>query len=224
MLVVAATGVLSALLRDSRELLPVTVLVVIPLAGLVGLWTKVPPHRPSWRYGILAVMLGLVIRGMGWLWAGSVIWYFQRQEGFVAIGGASRGGRLRILGVDDPRPRDGHQLDRVPHLPGCCLHTAAPSSSLAGASSLSISARFLGPTIPRRFRVVGASIISSFSLPRPSSYLSTRDSSSSRDCSAVTAGLSDAVKSKAPQEWRCKRINVRRLSGIGAAALGRPSW
>src|SRR5207248_10064868 len=84
------------------ELLPVLVLVGIPLAVLSGLLAQVPPHRPAWRFGILAVMLGLVILGGGWLWARSVIWFFQRQEGFVALDGAGRGALYRFFGLTIP--------------------------------------------------------------------------------------------------------------------------
>jgi hypothetical protein len=47
-------------------------------------------------------MLGLIILGIGWLWARSVIWYSQRQEGFKAIGGASRGEDYQFWGLTIP--------------------------------------------------------------------------------------------------------------------------
>ena len=84
------------------HLLLVFVLVVIPLVGLIGLRTQVSPQRVSWRLGILAAMLGLIILGIGWLWARSVIWHFQGQERFVAIGGASRGEDYRFWGSTLP--------------------------------------------------------------------------------------------------------------------------
>jgi hypothetical protein len=101
MIAVAALSGLLALLRDWLGLLPLYV-VVIPLAGLNGLRAQVPPQRPSWRFGILVVMLGFTILGVGWLWARSVIWYFQRQEGFDAIGSVSRAGYYQLWGLTVP--------------------------------------------------------------------------------------------------------------------------
>jgi hypothetical protein len=96
-------SVVFAMLRDWRVFLPIFVLVVIPLAGLFGLLAQVPPERPSWRFGISAVMLGLIILGVGWFWARSVIWYIQRQERFEAIGNASRGEDYQFWGLTVPR-------------------------------------------------------------------------------------------------------------------------
>jgi hypothetical protein len=102
MIAVMAAAVCFAVLRAGRDFLLVSVLVLIPLLGLIGIWTQVPPQRVSWQFGILAAMLGLIILGMGWLWARSVIWHFQRQEGFVAIGGASHGEDYEFWGSTLP--------------------------------------------------------------------------------------------------------------------------
>ena len=102
MFAVMAVAVCFAVLRAWRDFLLVFVLVIIPLMGLIGLWTQVPPQRVSWRFGILAAMLGLIILGTGWLWARSVIWHFQGQEWFVAIGGASRGEDYEFWGSTLP--------------------------------------------------------------------------------------------------------------------------
>jgi hypothetical protein len=48
-------------------------------------------------------MLGLIILGVGWFWARSVIWYIQRQESFEAIGSASRGEDYQFWGLTVPR-------------------------------------------------------------------------------------------------------------------------
>ena len=103
LITVMVLGVGFAVLRDWPVFLPIFVLVVIPLGGLTGLRAQVPPERPSWRFGISAVMLGLIILGVGWFWARSVIWYIQRQEGFEAIGGASRGEAYQFWGLTFPR-------------------------------------------------------------------------------------------------------------------------
>jgi energy-converting hydrogenase Eha subunit H len=65
MFAVMAVAVCFAVLRAWRDFLLVFVLVTIPLLGLIGLWTRVPPQRVSWRFGVLAAMLGLIILGMG---------------------------------------------------------------------------------------------------------------------------------------------------------------
>jgi hypothetical protein len=102
MIGVLAVGGLLALLREWPDLLPVFVLVVIPLAGLIGLRTQVPPQRPPWRFGISAALFGLIILGAGWFWARCVIWYFQTQVGFEAIGAASRGEDYQFWGSTIP--------------------------------------------------------------------------------------------------------------------------
>jgi hypothetical protein len=102
MIAVGAVGGLLALLRDWSALVPVFVLVVMPLAGLTGLRNQVPAQRPSWRFGVSAVMLGLIILGAGWFWARSVVWYFQWKEGFEAIGGAIRGEQYQFWGETIP--------------------------------------------------------------------------------------------------------------------------
>ena len=51
----------------------------------------------------LAVVVALLVAfGGGWLWARSVIWFFQRQEGSVALDGASRGAHYRFFGLTIP--------------------------------------------------------------------------------------------------------------------------
>ena len=55
-------------------------------------------------------MLGLIILGVGWLSARSVIWSFQRHEGFDAIGGASRGRGYYFWGMTVPSS-----------VTGCCM-------------------------------------------------------------------------------------------------------
>ena len=102
MIAVAAVAGLLAVFTTWSEFLPVLILVGIPLAGLSGLLAQVPPRRSSWRFGILAVMLGLVILGGGWLWARSAIWFFQWQAGSVALDGASRGAHYRFWGLTIP--------------------------------------------------------------------------------------------------------------------------
>ena len=102
MIAVLAVGGLLALLTVWVDLLPLLILVVIPLIGLSGLLARVPSQRPAWRFGISAVMLGLIILGGGWLWARSVIWYLQREQGFVAIGTASRLADYHFWGLTIP--------------------------------------------------------------------------------------------------------------------------
>ena len=102
MIALMAVAVCLAVFRARHDLLLVFVLVIIPLVGLIGLWAQVSPQRVSWRLGILSAMLGLIILGMGWLWARSVIWHFQGQEGFVAIGGANRGEDYQFWGSTLP--------------------------------------------------------------------------------------------------------------------------
>jgi len=102
MIAVAVVAGILALLTTWRELLPVLILVGIPLSCLSGLLAQVPPQRPGWRFGILAAMLGLVILGGGWLWARSVISFFQRQEESVALGALSRAAHYRTLGLTIP--------------------------------------------------------------------------------------------------------------------------
>jgi hypothetical protein len=99
---IMAIGVIMAMLRRWNDFLLFFVFILVPLAGLIGLWTRVPQERPSWRRWISAAMLGLIILGGGWLWARCVIWHFQRQEGFVAIGGASRGAYYEFWGATVP--------------------------------------------------------------------------------------------------------------------------
>ena len=99
--VAVAAGWLAVLLAG-REILPGLVLLGLPLAGLFGLRARVPPQRPAWRFGILAVMLGPVILGGGWLWARCVIWSFQRETGAIAIGSASRGAYYEFWGLTVP--------------------------------------------------------------------------------------------------------------------------
>jgi hypothetical protein len=91
-----------ALLKKWPECLLVVVLLGIPLAGLSGLLGKVPPRRTSWRFGISAVMLGLIILGAGWFWGRSVLWFFERQEGLTAVPGTSRSRHAELLGVTIP--------------------------------------------------------------------------------------------------------------------------
>ncbi len=99
---IMALGVLMPMLRRWNDLLFFFFLILVPLTGLAGLWTRVPQDRPSWRRWISAAMLGLIILGTGWLWARCVIWQFQRQEGFVAIGGASWGAYYEFWGATLP--------------------------------------------------------------------------------------------------------------------------
>ncbi len=91
------------MLRDWRDFLPVSVLVLVPLAGLYGLRSQVPPQRPTWRFGVSAVMLGLIILGASWFWARSLVWYAQRLERFEAIGNATRGADYQFWGLTLPR-------------------------------------------------------------------------------------------------------------------------
>ncbi len=99
---IMAVGVLMAMVRRWHDFLFFFVMILVPLAGLAGLWSRVPQERPSWRRWISAAMLGLIILGTGWLWARCLIWHFQRQEGFVAIGGASRGAYYEFWGSTVP--------------------------------------------------------------------------------------------------------------------------
>ena len=91
-----------ALLKKWPECLLVVVLLGIPLAGLSKLLGKVPPRRTSWRFGISAVMLGLIILGAGWFCGRLVLWFFQRQEGSRVLQGLSRTPDYRFLGVALP--------------------------------------------------------------------------------------------------------------------------
>ena len=99
---IMAVGVLMAMRTAWNDLLFFSVLILVPLAGLVGLWSRVPQERPSWRHWISVAMVGWIILGSGWLCARCVIWHFQRQEGFVAIGGANRGAYYEFWGATVP--------------------------------------------------------------------------------------------------------------------------
>ena len=90
MIAIMAVGVGVALLREWRDLLPFSSIVLLPIGGLAALRTQVAPP-PSWRHEVPAGLMGWGILGAGWLWARCLIWKFQRQEGFVAIGGATQG-------------------------------------------------------------------------------------------------------------------------------------
>ena len=102
MIVVLIVAFSLALLTKWPECLLVVVLLGIPLAGLSRLLGKVPPRRTSWRIGISAVMLGLIILGAGWLWGRLVLWYFQRPERSGVLAGPSRLPEFRALGVALP--------------------------------------------------------------------------------------------------------------------------
>jgi hypothetical protein len=102
MIAVLAVGVLMAMLKQWRDFLSFFVAVLVPLTGLIGLWVRVSPQRPSLRYVISAGMIGFVILGIGWLLARCMIWHFQRQEGLVAIGGAARGKYYEYWGLTVP--------------------------------------------------------------------------------------------------------------------------
>jgi hypothetical protein len=99
--VLAVAGLLG-LARVRPDLLPVVMLVGIPIVALVERLAHVPPHRPAWRVWIWAAVVGFVILGGGWLWARSATWYFQRQEGFIAIGGAHRSEYYQLWGSAIP--------------------------------------------------------------------------------------------------------------------------
>ena len=124
MITVVALGVLFAMLRDWRDFLPVFVLVVVPLAGLYGLRSRVPPDRPSWRFGVSAVMLGLIILGAGWLWARTLIWC-ATARGLRGDRQRDPRGRLPILGIDAPEKCHRHLLACVHRVISHCLHTTA---------------------------------------------------------------------------------------------------
>jgi hypothetical protein len=102
MIAVLAVGGLLASLTVWADLLPLFILVVIPLTGLGGLIAQVPPQRPAWRLGISVAMLGLIILGGGWLWARSLIWYWQWEQGLVAIGAVSREANYHFWGLTIP--------------------------------------------------------------------------------------------------------------------------
>jgi hypothetical protein len=93
-----------ALLKKWPECLLAVVLLGIPLAGLSKLLGNVPPRRTSWRIGISAVMLGLIILGVGWFSARVATWILQQQEGFIAIVklNRGRGDRVRMAFVAIP--------------------------------------------------------------------------------------------------------------------------
>ena len=90
MIAIMAVGVALAILREWRGFLPFALFALVSFGGLVAIRPQVAPP-PSWRYEVPAGLLGWGILGAGWLWARCLIWQFQRQEGFVAIGGASQG-------------------------------------------------------------------------------------------------------------------------------------
>ncbi len=102
MIAVAAIAGLLAVFTRWAEILPVLIVVGIPLAGLIGLLGGVPPQRPTWRLAILAVMLGWIILGCGWLWARSAIWIFQRQAGSVLPAGGAGAGYYEFWGLEIP--------------------------------------------------------------------------------------------------------------------------
>ncbi len=98
-LIVACT---LAMLKKWPESLLVVVLLGIPLGGLSKLLGKIPPRRTSWRFGISAVMLGLIILGAGWFAGRSALWFFQRNEGSTVLEEISRRPDYRFLGVALP--------------------------------------------------------------------------------------------------------------------------
>ncbi len=107
MYLVAVVAGLLALVLLWRDLLPVVIAVIMPTACLSGLLGEMPQERREWRHWISAARLGLIVLGAGWLWARSVISYFQRQEGYVAIGGASRGTHFEFWGLTLPSTATG---------------------------------------------------------------------------------------------------------------------
>ncbi len=84
MIAVAVIAGSLALVVNHSEFFQLLIIVGIPLAGLIGLLLRVPRDRPGWRLGVQAAMLGWLIIAAGWLWARSVIWWFQHHEGLGA--------------------------------------------------------------------------------------------------------------------------------------------
>jgi len=102
MIVVLIVACSLALLKKWPECVLVIVLLGIPLAGLSKLLGKVPPRRTSWRIGISAVMLGLIILGVGWFSARVATSILQRQEYSAVLVGARRARGYRVLSVGLP--------------------------------------------------------------------------------------------------------------------------
>jgi hypothetical protein len=91
--------------------------VLLLIFGLVGipataviLLAQVPWKRLPWRFGIAAFAPGFIVLTGGWLWARSMISSFQRHEGFIAIGAASRGAYYEYWGVTVPSAVTGSCL------------------------------------------------------------------------------------------------------------------
>ena len=89
-----------ALFQKGPECVLVIVLLGIPLAGSSKLMGKVPPRRTSWRFGISAVMLGLIILGGG-LVLGSLGTVVLPKAGTFHL--ARRNRSYRILPIPESR-------------------------------------------------------------------------------------------------------------------------
>jgi hypothetical protein len=90
MIAVACVAVLFAVWPVLPVILPVILLALIS-------W-----RRLGWRFVIVAFTPGFIVLGAGWFWARRMISSFQRREGFIAIGAASRGAYYEYWGVTVP--------------------------------------------------------------------------------------------------------------------------
>jgi hypothetical protein len=86
MIAVALVAGLLATLLLCPDLLLLLIVVGIPLTGLSGLLARIPAHRPEWRRWIAAVMFGMIVLAVGWIWARGVIASFQRADGTYRLG------------------------------------------------------------------------------------------------------------------------------------------
>jgi len=102
MIAVAVIAGSLAVVLNHEEFLPLLIIVGIPLGGLIGLLRRVPPDQPGWRVGVQAAMLGWLIIAGGWLWARSVIWWFQHREGLRAVGVLSSAHKYDFWGLTVP--------------------------------------------------------------------------------------------------------------------------
>ena len=109
MIAVAAVAVFLAVWPARSVLLLILVLAGVPATGVI-LLAQVPWKRLPWRFGIVAFTPGLIVLGAGWFWARTVISSFQRREGFIAIGAASRGAYYEYWGVTVPSAVTGSCL------------------------------------------------------------------------------------------------------------------
>ena len=102
MIAVVVVACTLALLKKGPESLLVVLLLGTPLAVLSVVLARVPKRCSGQRFGISALMLGLIFLGAGWFSARSAIWVFQREAGTVALNSTIHASSYRFFGVAMP--------------------------------------------------------------------------------------------------------------------------